>query len=51
LNLFISFRFQQVVFKQVNPIQIKFGHIGHIHMVSRCYLECSEMLVLLVPTV
>jgi hypothetical protein len=25
--------------------------IGHTHMVSRCYCECSEMLVLLVPTV
>ena len=23
---------------------------GHIHMVSRCYCECSEMLVFLVPT-
>jgi hypothetical protein len=24
--------------------------IGHIHMVSRCYCKCSEMLVLLVLT-
>jgi hypothetical protein len=31
--------------------QIKSDCIGHIHMVSRCYCECSEMLVLLVPTV
>uniref|UniRef100_A0A4W5RKX6 Cadherin domain-containing protein n=1 Tax=Hucho hucho TaxID=62062 RepID=A0A4W5RKX6_9TELE len=31
--------------------QIKSNCIGHIHMVSRCYFECSEMLVLLVPTV
>ena len=33
------------------PDQIKSHFIGHIHMVSRCYCECSEMLVLLVPTV
>ena len=32
-------------------IQIKSNLIGHIHMVSRCYYECSKMLVLLVPTV
>ena len=25
--------------------------IGHIHMVSRCYCESSEMLMLLDPTV
>ena len=30
---------------------IKSNFIGHIHMVSRCYCECGEMLVLLVPTV
>ena len=32
-------------------VKIKSDFIGHIHMVSRCYCECSEMLVLLVPTV
>jgi hypothetical protein len=31
-----------------NPIKSNF--ICHIHMVSGCYCECSEMLVLLVPT-
>ena len=31
--------------------QIKSNVIGHIHLVSRCYCECREMLVLLVPTV
>jgi hypothetical protein len=31
--------------------QIKSNCIGHIHMVSKCYCECSEMLVFLVPTV
>jgi hypothetical protein len=29
--------------------QIK--HIGHMHVFSRCYCGCSEMLVLLAPTV
>jgi hypothetical protein len=25
--------------------------IGHIHVINRCYCECSEMLVFLAPTV
>ena len=32
-------------------ILIKSHFIGHIHMVNRCYCECCELLVLLVPTV
>jgi hypothetical protein len=31
--------------------QIKSKCIANIHMVGRCYCACSEMLVLLVPTV
>jgi hypothetical protein len=30
---------------------IKSHFIDHIHMVSRCYCECSELLMLLDPTV
>ena len=38
--------------EDVNKIgQIKWTSIGHIHVISRCYHGCSEMLVLLALTV